>query len=219
MQLANVPTPPGQILGIDVSSHQGVINWATLPPNVRYAYLRATHGTDVDTRWEVNAEGCLVPWGAYHGMTYGSDGKAQAKAFADALRGRGDLRPVLDFEVARPGELSSKAVERAVACMLEIEQRVQRSTIIYTYPSFLQRLIDLGANVSELAKRPLWIAHYITGRKTPLLKPNVPSAWPTYYIWQIAGNKYAQLPNKRDVDVNWFRGTAEEFAAFECYGI
>ncbi len=218
MRLADVPPRDGCLLGIDVSAFQGAIAWGRLPPNVKYAFIRATHGTKPDSRWEANASGCQVPWGAYHALAYGSDPVEQAKAFAKALAGRGDFRPVLDFEVARPGELSSEAVRRAVICMREIEQRVQRRTIIYTYPSFLQRLIDLGADVSELAERPLWIAHYTTGRRVPLLKPTVPSAWTTWHIWQIAGNGYAQLDNGADVDVNWFEGSQADLDAFECFG-
>jgi GH25 family lysozyme M1 (1,4-beta-N-acetylmuramidase) len=215
--LKDVPPKPGHILGIDVSAFQGAIDWGTLPSNVRYAYIRTTHGTAVDSRWERNADGCALPWGAYHGMAYGSDPVEQAKTFATALRGRGDFNPVLDFEVCRPGEKASEAVQRGTICMREIEQRVGRRCVIYTYPSFLQRLIELGADLSELGARPLWIAHYITGRKTPLLQPQVPTAWRTWHLWQVAGNGYAQLPNGLDVDVNWFRGSEEELAAFCCY--
>ena len=219
MKLADVPPRDGCLLGIDVSSFQGVIDWASLPGNVRHAFIRATHGTKVDSRWERNAAGCLVPWGPYHGMTYGSDAKAQAQAFAKAVGTRGNFRPVLDFETCWLGEKASEAVARGVVCMLEIEQRVGQQCIIYTYPTFLQRLIDLGADLTEFGKRPLWIAHYVTGRKTPLLRPTVPSAWSTWTIWQVAGNGYAKLANGADVDVNWFRGNEADLAAFECYGV
>jgi GH25 family lysozyme M1 (1,4-beta-N-acetylmuramidase) len=218
MRLADIPPKEGHLLGIDVSSHQGAIDWAGLHSSVRYAYIRTTHGTKVDSRWERNASGCAVPWGAYHGMSYGTDPVEQAKAFAAALDGRGDFCPVLDFEVARPGEKSSQAVARGVICMREIEQLIGRRCVVYTYPIFLQGLIDNGADLSEFAKRPLWIAHYITGRRTPLLKPTVPTAWTTWHIWQIAGNGYAKLDNGADVDVNWWRGSEAELAAFACYG-
>lgn len=218
MRLADIPPKPGHLLGIDVSSHQGAIDWAGLPSVVRFAYIRTTHGTAVDKRWERNAEGCNRLWGPYHGMSYGSDPVEQAKAFAAALRGRGDFSPVLDFEVCRRGEKASEAVRRGVVCMREIEQRVGRRCIVYTYPTFLQRLIDLGADLSEFAARPLWIAHYVTGRKAPLLRPTVPSAWSTWHVWQIAGNGYAKLPNGADVDVNWWRGSEPDLAAFAVYG-
>lgn len=137
MRLADVPAKPGHLLGIDVSSHQGAIDWPGLPSVVRFAYIRTTHGTKVDSRWERNAGGCDRPWGPYHGMSYGSDPVEQAKEFAGALRGRGDFAPVLDFEVCRPGEKASEAVRRGAICMSEIEQRVGRRCIVYTYPTFL----------------------------------------------------------------------------------
>lgn len=219
MKLADVPPRDGCLMGIDVSVFQGSIDWAGLPPNVRYAFIRATHGTAIDSKWERNVAACQVPWGAYHGMTYGSDAKEQARAFCSALGGRDGFSPVLDFEVCKKGEKASEAVKRGVTCMNEIEQRVGRRCIIYTYPSFLQRLISLGADLTEFGKRPLWIAHYDTGRKTPLKAPTVPTAWATWTLWQIAGNGFAKLPNGLDVDVSWFEGTERELAAFECYGV
>lgn len=214
MRLADVPPKAGHILGIDVSVFQGPIDWAALPANVRFAFIRATNGLQTDSRFEVNAAGCRVPWGAYHALAYGSDPEQQARHFAAVVAGRGELQPVLDFEVARPGEKASECVARGVACMREIEQLTGRQVIVYTYPSFFQRLIDLGADVSRLAERPLWIAHY--GRA--LAAPKVPTCWSTWHIWQWYGGGHAKLDSGVDVDVNWWRGTEAELAAFACYG-
>lgn len=213
MRLVDVPPKEGHILGIDVSVFQGAIDWSAMPPSVRFAFLRATSGLAVDRRFEQNAAGCRVPWGAYHALAYGSDPVEQAQRFASTIAGRGELPPVLDFEVARPGEKASEAVRRAELCMDEIEQRTGRRVIVYTYPSFFQRLHDLGADVSRLASRPLWIAHY--GRT--LRAPKVPKAWNTWHIWQWYGGGHAKLANGADVDVNWWRGSEAELAAFSCY--
>lgn len=209
-----MPPRDGCLLGIDVSVFQGKIDWANLPPGVRFAFIRATSGRLTDRMFETNASGCKVPWGAYHALAYGSDPKEQAQRFAAVVNGRGELPPVLDFEVCRPGEKASKAVERAEICMDEIEQRVGRRVIVYTYPSFMQRLHDLGADVSRLAERPLWIAHYGRSLKTP----KVPKAWSTWHIWQWYGGGLVKLANGLDVDVNWWRGTEAELAAFAAYG-
>lgn len=214
MKLADIPPRDGCILGIDVSVFQGVIEWPRMAPNVRFAFIRATSGLSVDRRFAQNAANCHVPWGAYHALAYGSDPVEQARKFASTLASRGDLLPVLDFEVCRPGERASLAVERATVCMREIEQQTGRWCIVYTYPSFLQRLHDLGADVAELAARPLWIAHY--GRT--LRAPTVPRAWSTWHIWQFAGGGYARLDNSAEVDANWFRGTDADLAALGVYG-
>lgn len=214
MKLQEIPPNPGHILGIDVSQFQGDVGWSTLPASVRFAFLRATCGLGVDKKFERNASECKVPWGAYHALAYGSDPVEQARRFASTLAGRGELLPVLDFEVCRPGEKASAAVERGVTCMREIEQLTGRRCIVYTYPAFFQRLHDLGADVSPLAARPLWIAHY--GRR--LQAPKVPRAWKLWHFWQFGGDDYAKLDNGLDVDVNWFRGGDADLAALGCYG-
>lgn len=214
MRLADIPPKQGHLLGIDVSEFQGTVDWANLPDNVRFVFLRATHGLQVDKRFERNAAACDRPWDAYHGLAYGSDPAEQARTFAKALAGRGALRPVLDFEVCRPGEKASAAVERGEICMDEIEQRTGRQVILYTYPAFFQRLHDLGADVSKLASRPLWIAHY--GHR--LKAPTVPRAWGAWHFWQWYGGGHAKLDNGPYVDVNWWRGTEADLAAFSCYG-
>lgn len=215
MRLEDIQAKPGHALGIDVSVFQGAIDWSALPENVRFAFIRATNGLQTDRRFASNAAGCRVPWGAYHALAYGSDPVAQARHFAATIAGREiQLPPVLDFEVARPGEKASECVARGVTCMREIEQLTGQRCIVYTYPSFFQRLHDLGADVSPFGERPLWIAHY--GRT--LKAPTVPRAWSTWQIWQWYGGGLVKLPNGADVDVNWWSGTVEELAAFECYG-
>jgi GH25 family lysozyme M1 (1,4-beta-N-acetylmuramidase) len=218
VRLEGIPPRDGCLLGIDVSQFQAAIDWARLPPCVRFAFIRATCGLKTDVRFEANAAACRVPWGAYHALAYGSDPVEQAQRFVRVVGGRGELPMVLDFEVARPGEKASECVARAVACLREIERLTKARAIVYTYPTFAQRLMDLGADLSPLAQRPLWIAHYITGRKTPLLQPTIPRAWSTWYLWQFAGGGHAKLANGADVDVNWFRGTEAELAALGCYG-
>lgn len=214
MKLQDIPAKPGHLLGIDVSVFQGAIDWAGLPSNVRFAFLRATSGLLVDRMFDAHAINCRVPWGAYHALAYGSDPVEQARRFASVIAGRGELPPVLDFEVCRPGEKSTEAMKRGLDCMDEIERLTGRCVIVYTYPSFFQRLMDLGADASRFAERPLWIAHY--GHR--LKAPTVPRAWSTWHFWQWYGGGHAKLNNGADVDVNWWRGSEAELAAFACYG-
>ena len=61
-----------KILGIDVSHHQGYIDWEGLSAqaDVRFVYLKATEGQDyVDPRFGEYAEQCYennIPFGCYH---------------------------------------------------------------------------------------------------------------------------------------------------------
>lgn len=87
---------------IDVSNHQGTIDWARTGPAVDGAYIKITEGTSfVDARWRANHDGARSagrPVGAYHFADLG-DPIAEANHFADFyLTAPWQLRPVLDIE-------------------------------------------------------------------------------------------------------------------------
>lgn len=72
--------------GIDVSHHQGPINWPRVAQTgVSFAYIKATEGGDfVDKRFQFNwleAKQSGIPRGAYHFFTLCRTGKAQAAHF------------------------------------------------------------------------------------------------------------------------------------------
>ena len=58
--------------GIDVSKHQGVINWDSVYGNIDYAIIRCGYGNDDitqdDSQWYNNANACTrlgIPFGGY----------------------------------------------------------------------------------------------------------------------------------------------------------
>lgn len=58
--------------GIDVSHHQGVIDWDTLAPHIDFAILRCGYGANLtsqdDKQWKNNADACSrleIPFGVY----------------------------------------------------------------------------------------------------------------------------------------------------------
>ena len=59
----------GYIKGIDVSEHNGVIDWEKVKAsNVEFAMIRAGYGRTVDLRFKRNAEECNrlgIPFGVY----------------------------------------------------------------------------------------------------------------------------------------------------------
>ena len=67
------PDPGGEVHhGIDVSHHQGIIDWDTLAPNIDFAILRCGYGSDLtsqdDRQWTANADACTrlgIPFGVY----------------------------------------------------------------------------------------------------------------------------------------------------------
>lgn len=58
--------------GIDVSHHQGTIDWDTVAPNIDFAIIRCGYGEDMlsqdDQQWKTNADACTrldIPFGVY----------------------------------------------------------------------------------------------------------------------------------------------------------
>jgi lysozyme len=127
------------------------------------------------------------------------------------------LPPALDFELAR-GETGRQALEAAVAWLQAVEGSLGRRCLVYVSPSFvegLEKLAGAAADgaVVELARRPLWVAHY------GVATPRVPAPWQDWTLWQASGDHSAMLPGSRtDVDIDWYRGDAVSLAALGTAG-
>lgn len=97
------PPPRGyRVHGIDVSHHQGWIDWDRVAASgIDFAFLKATEGiSHRDRRFRANraaAEGTL-PYGAYHYFSACHSGSAQAAHFLAEVPEAGDLPAVLDVE-------------------------------------------------------------------------------------------------------------------------
>lgn len=92
------------IRGIDVSHHQGPIDWRRVAnAGVAFAFLKATEGGDhVDENFLTNFEGARaagIAVGAYHFFTFCKSGAEQAANFVAAVpHETGTLPPVVDIE-------------------------------------------------------------------------------------------------------------------------
>lgn len=94
------------IRGIDVSGHQGDIDWAKVAASglVQFAYIKASERHSFKAKsYPPNRAGAKangIPSGAYHFAQLGTDPVANAKNFSDAIGdyGTGDLYPCLDVE-------------------------------------------------------------------------------------------------------------------------
>ena len=72
---------------IDVSEHQGIIQWETVKPHIDGAILRCGYGMDLenqdDAQWKRNADECTrlgIPFGAYIYSYADSEEKARSEA-------------------------------------------------------------------------------------------------------------------------------------------
>lgn len=162
-----VPVPAGySIHGIDVSHHQGRIDWEKLGSAtiggepIAFVFVKATEGyTHVDSNFERNFRGAQevgLMRGAYHYFVPGVAAEKQAEHFVNHVKlEEGDLPPVLDIEEA--GNLTVAQVQHDAALWLRlVEKHYGVRPIIYTGYKF--KLTYL--NTPAFGKYPYWIAHY-----------------------------------------------------------
>jgi len=201
---------PARVPGIDVSHHQGPINWSAVKRGgVHFAFIKATEGGDwtdpeFARSWRRAREAGVVR-GAYHYYRPQTHSAAQARHFLRTVRlGPNDLPPVLDVEVT--DGVSTETLRRGVRNWLRIvEQETGKKPIVYVSRRFSA---TLG---SSFGGYPLWIADY---RGVP---PHVPGGWRRWTFWQHTerGRVNGVAPH---VDRNWFRGTRAEFRTFVSRG-
>ena len=91
--------------GVDVSSYQGYIDWKEIEDNdIDFAFIKATEGSNFrDKMFRDNIENVAdtgIAAGAYHFMSFESDGKRQAENFISTVDGdKIKLPPVIDLEL------------------------------------------------------------------------------------------------------------------------
>jgi len=109
--------------GIDVSSHQGAIDWAAVQAHgIRFAFVRIGDGRSIDSRFAENFAACKrlkIPVGTYRYLRARHDQGPIAAQDANAIAGLGgfaptDLGPAVDIEggsfsqIPGLGEVSSR---------------------------------------------------------------------------------------------------------------
>jgi len=167
------------IRGIDISAHNGEIDFDALPRrHVQFAYIKATEGTDfTDRRFAANADGLRrigVPTGAYHFFRFDTDGEMQAWNFIHALRGRSfELPPAIDLEEwSNPGGYSTVKIMTQLKRMLGVLAREGLTPVIYTNKDGYNRFVK-----GHLDSYPLWICSFTD--------PPISSREP-WLIWQFS---------------------------------
>ena len=149
------------VQGIDVSHHQGAIEWPLLPAQgVDFAYIKATEGGDfVDPAFPRNwreAKRAGIRRGAYHFFTLCRSGADQAANFIATVPVDPDaLAPVVDLEFLgncsqRP-RVAEVQAELAIFLLL-VERHYDQQAVLYLTEEF-----DRTHEVSTLFGRPLWL--------------------------------------------------------------
>jgi lysozyme len=160
--------------GIDVSYHQGEIDWAQVAAaGKRFAFIRASAGTlTADSAYWTNRHGARAAGlavGSYHFANPDwalNDAANEASWFLrNAAISSGDLVPVLDFETAN-GLDPASLTAWAQTWLSQVTAATGVRPIIYTTPKFWATHM---VNTDWFAKNGysvVWIAHW-TGSSQP----------------------------------------------------
>jgi GH25 family lysozyme M1 (1,4-beta-N-acetylmuramidase) len=206
---------PAGLPGLDVSSWQGNVDWATVAANgARFAYVKATEGTSYVNPYFTQQYGGAydvgLVRGAYHfGLPDRSTGAAQAQWFAahgGSWSADGQTLPgVLDIEYNPYGATCYGLSQSAMVTWLtsfvtQYQALTTRWPVIYTTTNWWQtctgNYAGLGATV------PLWIACWCQ------TAGQLPAGWSSYAFWQWT-NQQVDFPGDQDV----FNGSQDEFVA------
>lgn len=173
---------PNNIKLIDVSRHQGSIDWQLVGKSgVKGAYVKATEGVGyIDPMFRRNAVGAAavgLKVGYYHYARpeTGNSAKAEAEAYLDTIRGMNPSLPhVLDVEGAAANIGKDRLSDWVADWLTAVTGYAGQKVMIYTGASFAKSYL-LGA---KLAGYPLWVAHYDAER--PMSGPT----WDRWAMWQ-----------------------------------
>ena len=178
-------------VGVDVSEHQGAINWESVASNVDFAYIRLGYrgytggGLLLDGYYASNMEGAAaagIPVGVYfysQATTY-EEGVEEANFVLSHLGDYSLAYPiVLDREDpmtddARTNDLSVEQHTQAALGFLETIAASGRKVMVYTNRMYYSLYVD----IEQMYKYPIWFAQYAD-------EPD----WPyEFAIWQYTEN-------------------------------
>jgi len=222
-----------KIKGIDVSHHNGNVNWGDVAQDgtSRFAIIRtgdvaARLGPEDQkfTRNWAGAKSAGVRRGSYQYFRTAYGGIAQADRLLRQLDGAGgsldsDLPPAIDIEEA--GQVTQGDLPLGMAQVLDetglwldrVESELGVTPMIYTGQYWHWKASQQGLG-QEFARYPLWTPSYGTSCcKMPVTPTGGPGPWSKWTIWQYSGHG-AAAGVRGDVDLNYFRGTEVDLARF-----
>lgn len=175
-------------LGIDVSRHQGIVNWdGMLVAGVAFAGIRATMGTiGHDDKFALNwseARRVGIQRMAYHYFVNNIPGVAQAANLLATLGSDlGELPMVVDVEPTTGQIIADKTsnTREILACLQEIERRTDVRPTVYCNGWSWGACTTVPDWSSSYA---LWVAAYTTAPA-----PRIPAPWTTAQIWQYSAS-------------------------------
>lgn len=195
------------IKGIDVSRHNGMINYdAVAEAGYEFVFIKATEGKNHrDENFILNYDKALragLKIGAYHFFRFDVDGVSQARNFCEMVKDRElPVGAVIDVEShGNASGIEPKIVSDRVNSMADYLSMKGYKVIIYTNKDGYYDYI-----YSKVNNYPLWICSFT---ETP-----INAEW---LFWQF--NHRGEVPGIRgDVDINVFYGNRDEWFRYIGY--
>jgi len=208
------------VLGIDVSQHQGLMDWDLAKKmGITFAFIRAEFNLAKDKQFDHNwaeAKRVGIYRGAY-GWVMGNpisnvNQYNHASYFWNIIKNdQGELPPVCDFEASKGG-LSTPAFGALQAFVESLEKLCKRKPMIYTSWGYWRRWNPFATQYWAL-NYPLWIANY-TNKPDPLM-PAPFTHW-DFWQWSADGNGLGEQYGAQSgsIDLNRYNGDIESFKKF-----
>lgn len=203
------------VQGVDVSHHQGEINWHELAGNeIEFAFIKATEGSShLDEQFlknwkEASRENLMI--GAYHFFSFDSPGESQAAWFIQNVGSlTGKLAPVVDVEYYGDKEKhppEEESVRENLQSMLTLlEKEYWMKPILYTTYSVYKKYIR-----GHFDDYPLWI-------RNVYYYPNL-DLGDVWTFWQFTDRARLTGYEGKEayIDMNVFLGDGEELKQYIC---
>jgi len=196
------------VIGVDVSRHQGRIDWRTLAGSgIGFAYIKASEGAtfrdaNFATNWSESALAGVLR-GAYHFFTQCRSGADQAQNFIATVQRHPQALPhVIDAEhmgPCRTGPAVADVVQEIEAFLALIEAHYGRRPLIYTTSEFHDVYLK-----GRLAGERFWL-------RSLVVPPRFGGR--PWTLWQYH-NRGRRPGITGAVDLNAFNGSRPDFAAF-----
>lgn len=212
--------------GLDVSHHQGVIDWASVNlADLNFCFIKATDGiptgsdTGVDPQFAANWAGAKsigMIRGAYHFFRPARLVVDQVSNFAAQVTALDlqDLPPALDLEIPKDNPTAwititpAQAIAMAIDWLTRVQTLYNRKPIVYMDLNFYNTV--LGGDVGDLKNYALWIARY-----TSASDPGAPADWNSWQFWQYdEQGSTSGIDSSLYVDLDRFNGSLDDLKTF-----
>lgn len=173
-----------QYKGIDVSKHNGTIDWAKVKAaGVQFAMLRAGYGrydNQKDEQFEANYKGATaagIPVGAYHYSyaTTAEQAKQEAEVFLGWIKGKNLTYPVaFDIENKKQANLGVSVISDIIRAFCETVEAAGYYVVVYANKDWLTNRIDADCK----SRYDIWLAQWTS-------KPTYTGS---YGMWQYTSD-------------------------------